>query len=233
MDRLEQYRRRYAARTPGWEPATARYQRRVAGYLTPDARVLDLGCGRGGIVERLGGGGHWCGADPDERSLREHRTPALLRACAGAERLPFADGVFDLVAASWVLEHLPDPAQTLREVARVLRPGGRFIFLTPNARHPLPWLGQRLGRVQRTLVPWVYGRAAADAFPTYYRANTAEALAQLAVQAGLGLTWLDWVGDPSYLAWNGPTFALAVGLEWLLPAVHLVGECRPLYPSTD
>jgi SAM-dependent methyltransferase len=145
MDRLERYRRRYATLAPGWEPATARYQARVTAYLTPETRVLDLGCGRGGIVERLGATGHWCGVDPDEGSLQEHRTPALPRACAEATHLPFADGVFDLVTSSWVLEHLPDPALTLAEIARVLRPGGRFIFLTPNARHPLPWLGQRLG----------------------------------------------------------------------------------------
>lgn len=228
MDRLERYRRRYATLAPGWEPATARYQARVAACLTPDARVLDLGCGRGGIVERLGDVGHWRGVDPDEGSLREHRTPALPRSCAGATHLPFADGVFDLVVSSWVLEHLPDPALTLAEIARLLRPGGRFIFLTPNARHPLPWLGQRLGRWQRTLVPWVYGRAEADAFPTYYRANTAERLARLAVPAGLLLHRLEWVADPAYLAWNTPTFALSAGLEWLLPAeckVHLVGEC--------
>ncbi|HNT74206.1 MAG TPA: class I SAM-dependent methyltransferase [Anaerolineae bacterium] len=228
MDRLEKYRHRYAALAPGWESATARYQQRVADYLTPDVRVLDLGCGRGGIVERLGSIGHWQGVDPDAWSLREHRMPSLPRSCAGAMHLPFAKGAFDLVVASWVLEHLPRPAQTLREIARILRPGGRLVFLTPNARHPLPWLGQRLGRLQRTLVPWVYGRAEADAFPTYYRANTAERLAQLAVQAGLVLRRLEYVEDPSYLAWNVPTFVLAVCLEWLLPAagkVHLIGEC--------
>jgi ubiquinone/menaquinone biosynthesis C-methylase UbiE len=228
MDRVESYRRHYATLAPGWEPATARYQRRVAACLTPETRVLDLGCGRGGIVERLGGMGHWHGVDPDECSLHEHRSPSLPRDCAEATQLPFAAGAFDLVVASWVLEHLSDPAQTLREVARVLRPGGRFIFLTPNARHPLPWVGQRLGRLQRTLVPWVYGRTEADAFPTYYRANTADTLGRLAVQAGLTLRWLEWVEDPAYLAWTMPTFVLSVCLEWLLPAeckVHLIGEC--------
>ena len=52
-DRLEYFRGRYAALNPGWEHATARYQRWISQILTPTTRVLDLGCGRGGVVERL------------------------------------------------------------------------------------------------------------------------------------------------------------------------------------
>ena len=132
-NRLEHYRQRYAALRPGWEPATARYQRWVAARLTPATKVLDLGCGRGGIVERLHTIGRWTGIDPDCVSLREHRVPALTREQAGAMYLPFSDAAFDLVVCSWVLEHLVQPALTFAEVARILRPGGHFIFLTPNA----------------------------------------------------------------------------------------------------
>ncbi|MBN2004268.1 MAG: methyltransferase domain-containing protein [Anaerolineae bacterium] len=226
-DRLENYRQRYAACKPGWEPATARYQRRVARLLTPTAHVLDLGCGRGGIAERLSGFGQWMGLDPDHVSLREHRLPDLLRAQADALRLPLGSATFDLVVSSWVMEHLSDPPRVFDEVARVLRPGGRLICLTPNARHPIPRLGQILAHWQRTLVPKVYGRGVADAFPVYYRANTPEQLSRLGAQAGLRLVNIELVEDPSYFSWNRSTFALAARLEILLPAlwkVHLIAE---------
>ncbi len=229
-DRLEHYRRRYARLRPGWESATARYQRQIAAQLTPDSRVLDLGCGRGGVVERLGVTGHWNGCDPDWRSLKEHRRAQLARAQAASERLPFADGVFDLVIASWVLEHLPCPMHTFAEIARVLRPGGRFVFLTPNLRHPIPrlshWLA-RLKALQPRLVAAIYRRAEADTFPVYYRANTFETLEQFAARAGLRLAQVEWMDDPSYFSWTEATFRLAIWLEAILPSawrVHLIGE---------
>ncbi len=229
-DRLEHCRRRYAALKPGWEHATARFQRWIDARLTPDSRVLDLGCGRGGVVERLGTVGRWCGCDPDRCSLEEHRAAELPRSQVLSERLPFADAVFDIVIASWVLEHLPHPLTTWREIARVLQPGGRFFFLTPNRCHPIPrasaWLA-RLRALQAPLVNAIYGRAEADTFPVHYRANTFTTLEYLAVQTGLRLVQLEWVEDPSYLVLTDALFALAVCLEALLPAtwrVHLVGE---------
>jgi SAM-dependent methyltransferase len=229
---LEHYRRRYAALKPGWEHATARFQRRIAARLTPGSRVLDLGCGRGGVVERLGVTGRWTGCDPDWLSLKEHRAVGLRRSQAFSERLPFAGGAFDVVVASWVLEHLPHPLETWREIARVLRPGGRFFFLTPNRRHPLPrlsaWLA-RLEALQAPLVHALYRRAAADTFPVHYRANTFETLERLGAQTGLHLMHLEWVDDPSYFTLTEAFFSLSIGMETLLPAtwrVHLVGECE-------
>lgn len=228
LDRQEVYRRRYAAMRPGWRPASHVYQDAVAARLTPTARVLDLGCGRGGVLERLHPrAGFVAGLDPDLASLREHRAPALALACGLAQALPYPDGSFDLVCASWVLEHLPDPARAFAEIARVLAPGGRFIFLTPNARHPLLILTRALRPVQARLVGRLYGRAEADTFPTRYRANTPIQIERLARAAGLLRVSLRFVGDPTYLAFGEPLFRLSCLLERLTPPgmrVHLVGE---------
>jgi len=228
LERQEKYRRRYAAENPGWQPASHVYRDRVAARLTPDARVLDLGCGRGGIVEELHSlTGRTVGLDPDLRSLREHRAPAILRVCGRAEALPYPDGSFDLVCCSWVLEHLPEPGQALAEAARVLAPGGRLLFLTPNRRHPLPALNRLLGWTRGGLVGKLYGRAGADTFPALYRANTPPRIRALAREAGFEPTTVAAVGDPTYLAFNEPLYRLSCLLERITPAawrVHLVGE---------
>jgi SAM-dependent methyltransferase len=63
---------------------------------------------------------------------------------AGAEELPFEDGSFDTVVGTFILCTIPDPARSLSEVARVLRPGGRYLFL----EHVHAGDGTKLGRFQ-------------------------------------------------------------------------------------
>jgi len=178
------------------------------------------------------------GVDADWQSLVEHRAPALQRVCALAERLPFLDESFDLIVCSWVLEHLARPDMVFNEVARVLRSpdplqprsGGHFVFLAPNAWHPLVWTNRVLGRVsgrQRRLIAQLYGRVEVDTFPAVYRANTRGRISQLAERAGLMTVGFSLVGDPTYLAFNDFCFSVAVVAERLLPTwmkVHLVGH---------
>jgi SAM-dependent methyltransferase len=115
-------------------------------------------------------------------------------------------------------------------VARVLRPDGAFVFLTPNRLHPLSLLNRLLGRSHRLqggLVRRCYGRVAADAFPTYYRANSVHDLRRLAVASGLRLATLHVIPDPTYLAFTPALFGLLQWLEKRLPAgrkLHLAGS---------
>lgn len=225
------YRERYRAIRPGWMSSGDQLEAMVRSHVTPASRVLDLGCGRGGVVELF-----WrdvrlaAGLDPDSPSLAEHRAAGMPVIRGVGERLPFVDGSFDLIVCVWVLEHLRDPAATLTEVRRVLSPGGHFIFITPNLRHPL-MLANRIGKalpaLQRRLVPRFYGRDEADTFPLRYRANTVEAIRDHATAAGLQVYDLRVVPDPTYLALNGFMFRASVMSERLMPkgwGVHLLGD---------
>lgn len=227
-DRQEWYRRRYGQMRPGWRSSSHVYQDLVVRRLTPETRVLDLGCGRGGVMERLHSrAGVAVGLDPDWRSLLEYRAPAVALSHGVAEALPYADGTFDLVCCSWVLEHLRSPGSVFAEVARVLRMGGRFVFLTPNARHPLLMLNRALRWTRGWLVDRLYGRGDPDIFPALYRANSARQIEGLARRVGMEPASLQFVGDPTYLAFNEPLFRLACLLERATPRrmrVHLVGE---------
>ncbi|MEP7288249.1 MAG: methyltransferase domain-containing protein [Chloroflexota bacterium] len=227
LARQNAYRAEYQARRPDWRPATEVYESLIRAHLKPDASVLDLGCGRGGVLEQLGDAvDHAFGFDPDFDSLREHRVPQLPRAVALSEHLPLRDNTIDIVTCSWVLEHLEQPAQVFAEIKRVLRPGGCFIFLTPNATSLVAWMNRTLKPLQQMLVPRLYGRAESDTFPVRYRANTRSQIIALATQTGLQCETLCQIEDPTYLAFSPLLFHLSMALSRYTPPVHLVGTLR-------
>ena len=101
-------------------------------------RVVDIGTGEGQLARVAAGLGAElvAGVDPTRAQLRvaveRAGGPVYLRGTA--DRLPFADASFDAAIACLVFEHIPDHAHGIAEVARVLEPGGRFVFLL---NHPL------------------------------------------------------------------------------------------------
>src|SRR2546430_14494476 len=225
------YRERYRAIRPEWRSSGDQLEAMVRSHATAKSRVLDLGCGRGGVVELF-----WrdvsfaAGLDPDSPSLNEHRAPGMPVISGVGEKLPFVGESFDLIVCLWVLEHLQDPARMLREVHRVLMPGGHFVFLTPNVRNPL-MVANRIGRalpsLQRRLVPRFYGREEADTFPVRYRANTVGAIRGHANAAGLDGYDLRGGADPTYLAVNSFLVRASGMSERLMPkgwGVHLLGD---------
>ncbi len=229
LDRQNRLREIYRRQAPGWRPATEVYGELVRQHLQPADRLLDWGCGRGGLVEQLQHPLTRCvGIDPDWQSLRTHRL-ALPRAVGRGAALPFANSSFDLILGSWVLEHLATPADDLAQIARVLRPGGRLIFITPNRRHPLIILNRALSRLHaghHYLITRLYGRAAEDTFPAFYRANDPVTLTRLAAGASLRLERWCAIPDPTYLALRPAWLPWLAWGEARLPAdrrLHLVG----------
>ena len=99
----------------------------------PGMRVLDLATGVGAMSVRLAArfpGVSLVGIDLSAQQLAASKTnhPEMPIARADATRMPFADNTFDRVHCSWLLEHVPAPAAVLKEVRRVLKPGGYCQF---------------------------------------------------------------------------------------------------------
>jgi SAM-dependent methyltransferase len=194
--------------------ALAGYHEEIRRRLPEGGRVLDLGCG-------------------DNRQLGVYRTPARevwgvdvaihphvhhfnwFRQLGPDGTIPFPAASFDLVACSWVLEHVAIPPMFLREVRRILRPGGWFIALTPNGQHYVTWVTRAFGLLPHTitqdLVQRLYGRAHHDTFPTHYRLNTPLELDAAARRAGMPLRYLVGFANPDYFRFS-PTLRRAVVL---------------------
>ena len=96
-------------------------------------RILDVGCGTGANLLMLAEYGDAEGVDISEDALAFCRERGLDKVRLGAgEQLPYDDGTFDLVTALDVVEHMDDDLAGLREMRRVLRPGGRVLLFVPT-----------------------------------------------------------------------------------------------------
>ncbi len=102
-------------------------------------RVLDLGCGGGRhAVEAMRRGARVVALDLDLQVVRSVNRTGIGQVAADALHLPFADGSFDRVIASEVLEHIENDLQAIAEIERVLRPSGAVAVTVPR------WWPERL-----------------------------------------------------------------------------------------
>jgi SAM-dependent methyltransferase len=90
------------------------------------SRVLDAGCGDGRLTREIAAP-RVVGVDAAAAMVERARERGVDARLARIEELPFPDGAFDVVVCNWVLYHLPDVEAGVRELVRVLRPGGRFV----------------------------------------------------------------------------------------------------------
>lgn len=123
-----------------WRAGQARRLEMIRRWGKPEAaRVLVDGCGVGMYVRALlAFTPHVHGLDIEAERVTEasRRAPEAHLIVAAAEALPYPEGSFDLVLSHEVLEHVADDRQAMREMARVLRPGGRLVVFCPNRLYP-------------------------------------------------------------------------------------------------
>lgn len=144
----------------------------VERYVTPDSRILDIGAGAGERNPHTlkGRCAEIVGVDVDPRVVDN---PLLDRGIITDGRsLPFEDATFDVVFSIYVLEHVADPESFAAEIARVLKPGGVVLGLTPNKWHYVAALASITPHRFHRWVNVRRGRAAQDTFPTTYLLNS-------------------------------------------------------------
>jgi ubiquinone/menaquinone biosynthesis C-methylase UbiE len=144
--------------------------------------------------------------------------------------LPFPDRSFDAVVSNWVMEHVMEPLPHLKEVQRVLRPGGVYCFRTINLFHYMPLGSKMIPRGLHVTTSRSLRRMNEDQhdpYPTYYRANTRGKLRRLFREAGFaGIDFHMIESEPSYTAGHAALFYPMMAYERLVNATNLLEGFR-------
>lgn len=187
-------------------------------------KVLDAGCGgaRGCSRESPWEEMHIVGVDIDPAV---HKNPFCNETlvCDLSKDLPFKNETFDLIHCRWTLEHIKEPSKTFSEFARILKPGGYILVLTPNIFH--------YAMVVAKCTPqWFHRwwrRGSYDPFSTYYCANSPRALRKLCRKVGLSVKRLELSeGPPYYLTRYWPLFLGGVVYERIVNSTPMLRWMR-------
>ena len=177
------------------DPAFARRAKIIFQNLEvgPRSKILDLGCGRGFYLKGLRNlfpRTENTGIDLNPAYLETTRRflddPKTSIVQGDAQKLPFGKNSFDRLIASEILEHLPKDQKALKEIKRVLKPGGIAMITVPNKNYPFLWdpLNWALEKVFKLHLPshiwWVAG-----IWADHYRLYTEEKLKRKIKKAGL------------------------------------------------
>jgi SAM-dependent methyltransferase len=197
----------------------------------PGHRVLNLGAGpetkhatrilKGEVAEIVG-------ADIDPVVLENRELDAAVLIENG--RVPLESGSFDLIFSDFVLEHVEKPDEFLAEVMRLLKPGGSYMFRTPNLWHYVAIISRFTPQWFHELVANKARGMAEDAhepWPTFYRMNTRARLKGLAAAAGFRDAELRMIEcEPSYLMFNSLAFRMGMAWERTVNATEALAGLR-------
>lgn len=139
-----------------WRSGQERRLQLIRSYVPLEGRwILDVGCGIGTYVRRFRDfTTHSYGIDVSARRLQEAAAKGVANLVAAAgERLPFAEGSFDVIVFNEVIEHVTNDRDSIRDALRVLREGGHIVIYAPNRWYPFEthgiyWRGKyRFGNI--------------------------------------------------------------------------------------
>ena len=207
---------------------TVAFYTRVRALVQPGMKVLDVGCGRGKSVENAvpfrrdlrdlrGLGDHVLGIDVDP-GASENPTLDEFRLMEDIENWPVEDASIDLILSDYVLEHVEDPDAYVRELQRVLKPGGIFCARTPNKLGYVALVAQV---VPNHLHAKVVGqtqenRESHDVFPTFYKMNTVGAVKK-ALGPAFETEVVRHAGEPTYFTFSPLAYRFGAVMHRMLP----------------
>lgn len=231
MNQQDFYRKKYQELNQDWQDSQSLYLELIKKQVNCKSKILDLGCGHSTLLAEIYKITPYSyGIDPDPESLKKNTMVKMIKN-AYAHEIPFESNFFDLVVSTWTLEHIEKARESLAEIYRVLKPGGKFIFLTPNKWNYVVILIRLIpNKLHDFFTKKLYGRGEGDTFPVRYKLNSKRQLIQLATELGFSQKQIIFNGDPSYISFNSILFKLSLLIEKLLKLkalqqyqVHLIG----------
>lgn len=182
--------------------------RRVAAEAGPDRRILEIGCGRTApcLVKLRGKAAALYGIDLVDFAVESDDLVLSKEDVADMGSIP--SGHIDVAYSRSVMEHVEQVEAAYREIFRVLKPGGKYIFLTPNRYDYASIIASLVpNRFHSRIVLHTEGRQEIDTFPTFYRSNSFTRIRALAKTAGFEVLSLQRLGQyPAYLQFSRPLF---------------------------
>lgn len=205
------------------------FERKVREVLRPHHLLVEPGCGRFAEVIRKfqGEARELVGIDPVDFEDESFGTDVrIVRGTLDATGLE--SNSVDTMISRALMEHIEHPDRVFAEIARVLKPGGAYVFLAPNLGDYTA-LAAKL--IPNGLHPWIVekveGRNPKDTFPAYFRCNTKGSLKRLCRANALQLESVEYLGQyPSYFLFNAPLFLLGTAYEKLISSTDLLGFLR-------
>lgn len=220
---------RFYDRSRGWVDGTVEFHRVCEGAVPQGRTILEIGAGpSNSSSDFFATRGVLTGLDIDPE-VRDNRALTRSEVFDGS-RFPFDDASFDACVSNYVVEHVPDPALHLQEVRRVLRPGGVYVFRTPNRFHYVGlvssmtphWFHALVANRLRGLPPEAH-----DPYPTVYAMNSLGAVRALARAARFDVDVLKMIEkEPSYGMVSPLVFYPLLAYERLVNASELFAGWR-------
>lgn len=224
------FNRKYKQLNPAWDNTMVLLCKKFGGLSLFQPVVLDAGCGNGNYVvdEFRSKISLACGVDANTEATAKNICLDEIK-YSPLEEIPYENNKFDVALSLWVVEHLKNPTEVFEEIYRVLKPGGFFLFATPN-KDFLPIRVKNLLNLNKINIianKLLYGREEKDIFRTFYGANDEHDLRNRLENAKFEEIQIDLNYDPGYTSFNEITFKvsnLLSGLPWF--KAHLVGLAR-------
>jgi SAM-dependent methyltransferase len=212
-----------------WKHETHPYQtlrNRLATLVAPGMVIVDGGCGHEAptLNELRGRGARLIGIDlvllAPQEGLELH--------VGDLAHVPLPDGSVDLLYSRSVMEHVVDPGAVYAEARRLLKPGGRWVFLTANRWDYVSLIARITpNRFHAAIVRRMEGRQEFDVFPTAYRTNDRGQISSHAAKAGFRIDRFERLSQYPSMFYNAPPlFFLASLYEKMIMRFQLLSVLR-------
>ncbi|MEP7103730.1 MAG: class I SAM-dependent methyltransferase [Candidatus Dojkabacteria bacterium] len=234
MTQIE-YQDLYKTINKNWNDSVSIYKSIVSKLVTSETVIMEAGCGFSNLyTEEYKRAKHVIGVDISDEYLKMNDL-IKEKIVSDLSSIPMIkDNSVDLIISSWVFEHLETPENVIKEFGRVLKPGGRVVFLTPNALNYVVVINKIIPHWFRVWVATkLGGKLTVEPMKTFYRGNTLGTLNRMAKNAGLNSDETILNGDPTYVAINRFFFYIGVFIEAIISLpllnktrVHIIGVLR-------